>query len=228
MGYDCICHLPEGTKFNDVEEFLGFLGFGRQEKGEFYFFKETDYLSISGVWAFIKKDAGDILVFLRSSIFASKTDIDHFNLTAKQLRNRFGGYFESDFGKGRYLRVNAPDLKQAEAGCYHAYSHFENNLSVLYVYLSHATFDIDFPPLGVFPDIDKINPKIVSNNILIPFLVSVVEEFFKSCYVALLKYSPRKKSILKRPRLDADDLINVSNGEMTIEEAIAKKSPFRM
>ena len=88
MGYDCKCTLPDGTKFSEVEEFLGFLDYARIRRGLFYYFEEEDYLSISGVMATVKAaENGQTFVFLHSQIFASNTDIEHFNKTAKYSVN---------------------------------------------------------------------------------------------------------------------------------------------
>jgi hypothetical protein len=227
MGYDCVCYLPRGTNFKEVEEFLGFLGYERLSRGLHYFFEDQDYLSTTGVSAMVQQDDDELTVSLRSNIQASKTDIDQFNFTAKQLRKRFGGHFISDFGKGRYIRVDKPDLRGSKAGCYLAHMAFENNISTMQMYLENVRFDIQFPPIGQLPYVDEFNPIIVSNNLLVPFLVSTVEEFFKSCYVAILKYSPRKEIVIKNSRLFPDDLSKIGDGQTSLEEGIARTKSFQ-
>ena len=228
MGYDCVNYLPEGTRFYEVEEFLQFLGYERIKKGFFYWFEDTDYLSITGVFATVKKaEDNQISVWLRSQIFASNTDISHFNNTAKQLRKRFGGYFESDFGKNRYIRDLKVDRVKAEAGCYQAFTNFENNLAKARIYTTYARFDVQMPPIGVIPAFDEANPIIISNNLVVPFLVSIVEEFFKSSYIAILRYSDKKIAILKNSRVFPDDLLAISEGSLSVEDAVARSKSFQ-
>lgn len=228
MGYDCRCSLPENTIFSEVEEFLSFLDYVRIKKGLFYYFEKDDYLSISGVLATIKtEENGQIFVYLRSQIFASNTDIEHFNKTAKQLRKRFGGYFESDFGRNRYIHDLKTDRVKAEAGCYQAYTNFENNITTAQIYIRYARFDVQFPPIGEFPEFDEMNPAIISNNLVVPFLVTLIEEYFRSSYIALLKYSDRKDIILKNSRIYPDDLISISEQALTVEDAVARSKSFQ-
>ena len=228
MGYDCTCCLHTESRFPDVEEFLCFLGYNRINKGVFYFFEEKDYLSISGVLATVKieKD-GQLLVSLRSQIFASNTDIAQFNKTAKQLRNRFGGYFLSDYGKNRYIRDVKLNREKAEAGCYQAYTRFENNITKANIYTKYKRFEITYPPIGEFPEMDTSNPIIVSNNLVVPFLVSIIEEYFRSSYIALLKYSEKKNIILKNSRISSDDLSLISEQILSIEEAVSRSKSFQ-
>lgn len=228
MGYDCKCSLLEGTKLSEVEEFLFFLDYDRIRKGLFYYFENKDYLSYTGVWARIETvDNGQILVFLRSQIIASNSDIEHFNKTAKQLRKRFGGYFESDFGKNRYIRDLKTDRVKAESGCYISYINFENNITTAEIYYRYARFDIQYPPIGLVPEMDEHNPSIISNNLVVPFLVTLIEEYFRSSYIALLIYSDRKDIIFKNSRILSDDLISISEQAFTIEEAVARSKSFQ-
>jgi hypothetical protein len=228
MGYDCTCYLAEGTKFPEVEEFLHYLGYDKVRKGSFYYFESKDYLSITGVLATIKTaNDNQLHVFLRAQIFASNTDIVHFNKTAMQLRKRFGGYFVSDFGRNRYIHDVKTDRVKAEAGCHQAYTNFENNITTAIIYTEYARFDVQYPPIGEFPEIDESNPTIISNNLVVPFLVSLAEEYFRSSFIALLKYSDKKDSILKNSRIFSDDLIGISEQILTVEEAVARSKSFQ-
>jgi hypothetical protein len=74
---------------------------------------------------------------------------------------------------------------------------------------------------------DGLNPRLLSNNLLLPYLVSVLEGYFKSTFIALLRYSERKETFLKGARLSADHLAKISTNEMSIEEAIAETLPFQ-
>ncbi|WP_332812401.1 hypothetical protein [Sphingomonas sp.] len=67
-----------------------------------------------------------------------------------------------------------------------------------------------------------LEPEIFANNMAIPYLIAILEDYFRSTFVALLAYSPRKQQVFKRARLSAEQLEAVSEGRMTIEAAVAQ------
>lgn len=75
--------------------------------------------------------------------------------------------------------------------------------------------------------IDAMNPLTLSNNFLLPFLVSILKDYFKSTFVALLRYSQRKSSFFKNARLTSSQLISISDGTLLVEEAVAEYLPFQ-
>jgi hypothetical protein len=56
----------------------------------------------------------------------------------------------------------------------------------------------------------------------VPYVVSILEDYLRSTFVALLTYSPRKQQVFKRARLTADLLEAVSDRRMSIEAAAAE------
>ncbi len=48
---------------------------------------------------------------------------------------------------------------------------------------------------------DELNPRILSNNFLLPYVVALWEDYFRSTFAAALKYSRQRESALKRARL---------------------------
>ena len=61
----------------------------------------------------------------------------------------------------------------------------------------------------------------------VPFLVSVIEDYFKWTYVALLQYSPKKTSVLKNARFSDDDWEAMSNKLLSAEETAARWMSFQ-
>jgi hypothetical protein len=57
--------------------------------------------------------------------------------------------------------------------------------------------------------------------------VSIVEEYLKSCFVALLKYSPQKERFLRGIRLRSDQLARISDGQESVENAVAETLSFQ-
>jgi hypothetical protein len=230
MGYDCTNYLPHGIRVADVHEFLEIIRYFRVAPDAYYYFDGESYSSISGVTATISvDDSHSIHINLHTQIWCSKSDIEKLNWTARQIKKRFGGHWVSDFGKGKYIPLTGPDIKNAEGGCYIAYSNFNRSMQIAELYLASIKFTTSFPPIGHFPSIDAANPLIVSNNLIVPFIVSVIEEFYKSCYIAILKFSEseKKQSIFKNTRLYADELVRISSGESSIEEGIVRAMSFQ-
>jgi len=54
-----------------------------------------------------------------------------------------------------------------------------------------------------------------------------MEDYFKSVFICLLKYSDKKETIIKSGRISTDQLLRISNDELTVEEAIAEMSSFQ-
>ena len=232
MGFDGTNNFPEGTKRKDVVEFLELLGYTKHfEKNVWYFFKDDNYKFITGIFATIDDEDNQISVHTRTTVWRSKADSDYHNFTLKQLKKRFGGDFSSDYGKGRYFRPPDIERTNAEAGCYRAYSNFHNNEARVSIYIYNR--DIKFEPkltselIRDYPFIAEIHPLALSNNIVVPFIVSSIEDYFKSTYIALLKYSDKKLSVLKNSRILPEDLLSISNNEMSVETAITKTMSFQ-
>ncbi len=66
-------------------------------------------------------------------------------------------------------------------------------------------------------------------NVMVPFYVSILEEYLRSTYVALLKYSNCKTRIIKNAsgKLTVDDIADISNGVATLEEMISRHLSFQ-
>lgn len=79
----------------------------------------------------------------------------------------------------------------------------------------------------VWPQMRELNPEVFVSNVISTYLVSALEDYFKSTYIALLAYSERKASILKGTRLSGEQLSRISAGTLTVEEAAAETLPFQ-
>jgi hypothetical protein len=154
--------------------------------------------------------------------------LDFQNFTIKQLKKRFGGHFVSDLGRNRYLKYEGPYLQKAEAGCHQAYYRFCDNVETVKWLLQSAEGLVKgFPSTPGMAEMNIASPQTLLANMLVPFLVSVLEEYFRSTYIALLKYSAKKESITGNARIAGDELVSVSRGELSLEEAVAKTKSFQ-
>jgi hypothetical protein len=75
---------------------------------------------------------------------------------------------------------------------------------------------------SVLEFMDELNPRILSNNFLLPYVVALWEDYFRSTFAAALKYSKQRESALKRARLSHSNLEQVALGTHSIERAIAE------
>jgi hypothetical protein len=71
------------------------------------------------------------------------------------------------------------------------------------------------------------DPRVIANNTLIPFIVAANEDYFKSTFVALLKYSPKREVFLKGLRLQGEQLSAIAVGGSSVEEQVAESLPFQ-
>ena len=239
MGCDCTTYFPRGTKPSDVEEHLLLLGFQRGKKNPFsgtmgsvfYYYKDDNYRHITGLYAELSRDKDNpaqLLLWTRTTIWRSKFDSDFHNRTIRQLKKRFCGYFVTDFGRNRYFQFDGPVREKAEAGAYRAFSHLYSNIQRARGFIGFANLldDKIYKIQGV-DSMDSYNPRILSANVLVPFLVSAIEEYFRSLYVALLRYSPNRERIIQNARLHGPELAAIDRGELTVPDAVAKWMSFQ-
>ena len=237
MGYDGTNFIPKGTPRKDVEQFMVYLGYEKLEKDKltgrrstpFSYYRDKDYRHITGVYSEVYADGhGGIGVWTRTTIWRSETDKDIQNHTIKELRKRFGGHFATDYGKNRYFRDNAPYIEKAEGGCYEAYSRFRGNLVRMRVFMMNQPFGEDHgPPITEIDFMDSMNPKIIATNLVVSFLVSIIEDYLRSSYVALLKYSDRREQIFGNARVGSSELLGISADDLTVEEAVSRRRSFQ-
>jgi hypothetical protein len=154
--------------------------------------------------------------------------LEQQNRTIRSLKRRFGGTFETDIGKGRYFPLDGGPPTPAQAGCHLAFQRFGEGFIKADIYLMHREFPQEqWKHIGKFEFLDQMNPLLLSNNLLLPYLVSVLEDYFKSTFVALLRYSDRKELFLRGAWISSEHLLKISSGESSIEVVIAETLPFQ-
>lgn len=234
MGHDANNVLPLGTKEKDIAEFLLILGFNRVSNRFFYFYKDDDYKYKSGTSAEIhdKKEIYDktdngLIVWTRTQNACSKFDIDFQNFIIKQLRTRFGGYFESDMGRNRYFKYYGAIREKAEAGCYLCYDKLDSDYSLARAYLS--IIEQSKPMFNAIPKdlIDQYHPNVMAINMIMPFMATIIEDYFRSLFIALIRYSDRKESFFKNTKINPTYLLKASNGKISLVEALVRTMSFQ-
>ncbi len=239
MSYSSENTLALGTRIQDVREHVLRLGYAKsgviksEEYGQFddyWWFDATDYRSWSGVELSIFRIDKNIAISTRTTVGRSYFDLSHQNKTISGLRKRFGGEFTTDEGRGRYLKPASGPPPAPASGCYLAFERFGRNLTKAMIYHESRDFP-NHPPRkwkGIeFEILQYLDPRILANNTLVPFLVAAIEDYFKSTFIALLRYSIRKEAFLKTVRLQGEQLLAISDGKATVEEQISETLPFQ-
>jgi len=235
MSYTSENILSEEILLKDVITFLELLDYEysysrkHNEIGlirNYYWFDSKDYKSWSGVELSIYKNQNLIHVDTRTSAGRSFYDLEHQNKTMKLLRKYFKGTFRSDFGKGRYLKQDSGPPEHSASGCHLAFSDFGSNLIRAMRYYKSRSFGKQYEESTGIYWMDRHNPKFISNILILPFICSIAEDYWKSTYIAILKYSGNKEAILKSNRISSERLTLISNNNLSVEEAFAESISF--
>ena len=232
MGYDCVNYINQNFKYSELIEYLELLKYDKINRNCLFYFNYEDYLSFSGIQLNINLESKKPHIHLHTWISCSEHDIKYLNYTTKMIKKRFGGYFVSDYGKNRLLKNNeCIEIKKSEAGCYLAYQRFvNNNMKLIQIFYEECrpkskNKNIEFLLDYAF----NIKSDDLHNNLLVPFIVSVVEDYFRSTFVAILKYLPeeKKKLVFKNFKIHPEELIKINKRETDVENAIAQSLNFQ-
>lgn len=224
MGRDAYVHISKKITKKSVEELL--LMFGYKRYGQGFFCgndKEYKYFSGVNVWFVESDQPGEYVLRVRTLIYSSEYDVHMQNETIRGLKRYCNAWFESDYGKNRYFEVG--DLiKGVQNGCYFAIQRLDNNFSLLLHALSK--YPEDQASDKILLEFGMSTPEVFNANVYLSFLCSIIEEYFRETYIALLRYSNKKEKILNT-KLSSFDLIDVSSGKKTVEEVFASSLSFQ-
>jgi hypothetical protein len=241
MSYETTNYLPKDISARHAAEFAELLGYrragtyahlGMPETLSMIYFEDKDYRS----WEMIElsiglsAEKGVVYVGTRTRVGRSHYDFAMQNRTVREFRKRFGGSAVRDGGNGEGYDPGAP-VPPAASGCYLAMQGLDWNLTRVNHYL-HLGFVLPEnnalgPSEKIWPQIRQLNPEVFISNVLMSYLVSAMEDYFKSTYIALLTYAERKPTILKGVRLSGEQLAQISSGRLTVEQGVAEVLPFQ-
>jgi hypothetical protein len=237
MGWDGTSFLAKGTKPAEVGSFLEAIGFVKVKphRGDLIkkvgYYKpddDPDHKYLNGLYVEVTANPEGPRVWTRANISRTRNDRDLHNWTLRQLRGRFGGHWQSDFGRNRYFTDDAPNIAGAECACLKAFHYFHASRIRASLFLSNQRFDDEtWYPIKNLTIIDAMNPKLVATNVIVPFLVSAIEEYFRATYVALLRFSEKRSNIFKNAKITEAELIAIGQGHMTVEQAVARWRSFQ-
>jgi hypothetical protein len=237
MSYTSESVLPRSAKLAQLEELVALLGYRRNEDGlkvpgridSYFWYDEEEYRSYVGVEIDIYRRSRGPIVTTRSRVGRSHWDLTQQNKTLKLIRDLFGGHFTTDAGRNRYWRPDEQPPSPLASGCFIARWRFRNGLARARIYLMSRKLEgpIAQEKSSGLEFMDELNPRILSNNFLLPYIVALWEDYFRSTFAAALKYSKQRESALKRARLSHSNLEQVVLGTHSIERAIAESFSFQ-
>ncbi|WP_315806910.1 MULTISPECIES: hypothetical protein [unclassified Bradyrhizobium] len=237
MSYTSESKLPNTVKLSQLQEVIELLGYKKignpldipNQVSSYFWLDENEYKSWTGVELQIYRKGGEITVDTRSRVSRSYWDLRHQNKTLKTIRDLFGGHFTTDAGRNRYYHPDEPPPSLLSSGCYLARWRFHNALIKARVYLMTRKLEGDLAketPSG-FLFMDEMNPRLLSNNLLIPFVLAIWEEYFRATFAAALKYSNRREPVLKKARLSHDQLEKIAIEDQPLERTVAECFSFQ-
>ena len=237
MGYDAVNTFQASPQA--VVAFLELLGFeklaGRDvadptRVATLRWWSDDHYRHYHGLWATVTTDGADIIVYTRANAFRTLADAEVHNSTIKNLMARFGGSFRSDYGRQRYFPTEGyPDRGFASGGCFLAMDNFLRSVKHARYYLHTVTYSPTFPqlPPGMEWLAAGVDPAVLSNSLLVPFLVASFEEFCRQIFVALFRYSNSRERVLKNAKIVADDLVSAMDGTRDLVEVTVRWFNFQ-
>ena len=237
MSYTSTSKVLSTVKLSRLREIVELLGYIKTRNelnvsnmvGNYFWYEENEYRSWSGVELQIYSQNGEITVETRSTISRSYWDLKHQNKTLKIIRDLFGGNFTTDAGRNRYWHFDEPPPSPVSSGCYMARWAFHNAVGKVHIYLMTRKLEgaIAREKSSGLPVLDQLNPRLLSNNLLVPYVIAAWEEYFRATFIAALRYSTHREGVLKRTRLKYSQLELIINKEQRVERAIADSFSFQ-
>jgi len=228
--------------FEDVKSFLtNILGYSfhlnkaddyyEHDYELYHYFKDQDYKFYSGVYAEIYDEEDFFIMRLWTDLVNhSYYDVDYQNYTIELFEKYFDAIVkESDpyYWCDPNFEYNGLKREKAESGCFLAYQRFKANMGKLNTYVYTKQFS-KYPPTTDIRANLAHHPEIISNNLVVPYIISSLESYFRETFLALFKYSSNKKSFFKKySNKYVDELELVSEGSVDIDRALVRYMTFQ-
>lgn len=194
MARDAENYFPDGTSLGKIRKIANFLGYTpvkdwreiESQVGSYIWYEKEGYKSWTGVELGIHQTKEGLSVHSRSRYGGSYWDVRKHNETLRVYRDFAGGYFVSDYGRNRYFPIDFEKASPIQSGCYIARWRFENAIGLARRYRMVRKFESDVALDGPHdvPFLDELNPLLFSNNVLLPYLIAVWEDYFRNLFIA--------------------------------------------
>lgn len=237
MSYCSENLLPSSTSVNRLLEVIELLGYRKVKsfiKDErligSYMWSGNNTISYVELELEIYRHEDNISVQTRTRAGRSYWDLQWQNKTISLLKALFGGSFITDEGTNRYMKFDESEPSKIASSLYVARWSFNNAMVKPKIYLANrqVNSNIAHETQTEIPWLDSLNPRILSDNMIIPYLIGCWESFFRSSYIAILKYSDSvSEKALKKCNLSSKELLMALKHEATLENLIADKFSFQ-
>lgn len=197
MARDATNYFPDGTSISKLKKIADLLGYQtikdwreiEGQVGSYLWYERDGYKSWTGVELGIYQDDDGLSVHSRSRYGGSYWDLRKMNETMRVYRDFAGGYFVSDYGRNKFFPSDYERVSPIASGCYIARWRLENAVGLARQYRSAREFKgnmaLDGP--NEIPFLDQLNPLLFSNNVQLPYLFAVWEDYFRSLFIAALR-----------------------------------------
>lgn len=238
MSYCSENQLPLSTPISRLFEVVELLGYQKvrnsfkidNQIGSFVWFGNEDVISFVEIELNIYREKDYLSVQTRTRVGRSYWDLKWQNKTISLLKALFGGSFSTDAGNNRYITNSNPEPSKLASSLYVDRWVFKNAMIKPEIYLNSRELNADIAknkPTGV-PFLDELNPRILSDNLIIPYIVGCWESYFRNSYVSILKYSNQiSDNALKNCKLSTRDYLSVVKDGVPLEILISESLSFQ-
>lgn len=221
MSYCSENKIPADVSLGRVIEVIELLGYIKvrnplktKVQVAFYVWNgDKKSISFAGIELYIYKYADCISVQTRTSIGRSYWDLKHQNKTISLIRSLFGGSFTTDEGNNRYMSFDCPEPSKLACSLYLSRWRLKNALQRPTAYLDSRNVNHDLVH-GEFIKarwLDDLNPILLSNNSLIPYIIGCWESYFRQLFVSIIIYADSiPEQALKNCRLSGFELLQAA------------------
>lgn len=238
MSYCSENKLPLATPKSRLFEVLELLGFQRIQDSakiegkmaSFVWSGSDEWISYVGIELYVYKLSDCISVQTRTRSGRSFWDLKQQNKTISLLKSLFGGTFITDEGEGRYLHNEDPEPSKIASSLYVDRWRFHNAMIKVQIYLNSRNMTGDIAkeaPTGL-EWLDELNPRILSNNILLPYMIGCWESYFRNSFISILKnVDSVSPTAVKKCNPSTAEYMKVIHGETTLECVLADNLSFQ-
>ena len=237
MSYCSENKLPLTTPITRLFEVISLLGFQKvrdplkikNQIGAFIWAGNNEKITFVALELYVYKEENCISVQTRTRLGRSYWDLHHQNKTISLLKSLFGGSFTTDEGANRYMIIGTPEPSKIASSLYLDRWRFNNAILKPKIYLSsrNLTGNVAKEESTELPWMDDMNPRILSNNMILPYLIGCWESYFRNSFISIIKYTDASPKALKNCRISTSDYMRIIHGEVSLESVLADSLSFQ-
>ena len=187
--------ISKKYSLNEIKSFIeDILKFDLQDsyyanKDWYHFSNNIDYMYYSGVFLEIEDNTNNYSIHLWTDLLnhSYAHHIEYENHCIEMFKKYFKCKKRNDYWGSENLVYEGLKREKAESGCYLAYDLFKSNLGKVKTFIFTKNFS-QYPPTNDVRVTLSHHPEIISNNLVVPFIISSLETYFRSTFLALFRY----------------------------------------